>query len=79
MTSYQPLLRCSNAHYQSPMNCDQILWSMPATKELHVFGHRDDPDVDIGLPYDLENGEVFPHEKHHDFDIQNYSLILLIA
>ena len=52
---------------------------MPATKELHVFGHRDDPDVDIGLPYDLENGEVFPHEKHHDFDIQNYSLILLIA
>ena len=44
---------------------------MPATKEIHVFGHRDDPSVEIALPYDLENGAVSPYQKQHDFRYSN--------
>ena len=49
------------------MNCDQILRSIPTTKARHIFGHRDDSGVEIGLPYELENGEHFPWYWHNHF------------
>ena len=52
---------------------------MPATKNIHMFGHRGDPGVEIGLPYELENGEVFPCHKYQDFVPQMLSLVLLIT
>lgn len=57
MTPYQPSVRCSPPIDYTPKNCDQILWSMPTSKSRQIFGPRGDPGVQVGLPYELENGK----------------------
>ena len=57
MTSYQPLVRCSNPIHVSPSDCDQILWSMSASRGSWTFGRLGDLGVEVALPYELANGE----------------------
>ncbi|KAL8942145.1 MAG: hypothetical protein Q9216_001830 [Gyalolechia sp. 2 TL-2023] len=56
MTSYRPQVRCFQPIQDPPAECVDIVESMPATKDLQVFGTDGDQGVQIDLPREIANG-----------------------
>lgn len=58
VTSYRPLVRCSDEAGPLPQACQALISRMPSTGASPrlpklVFGEAGDPDVQVGLPYTI--------------------------
>ncbi|CAL8584042.1 hypothetical protein XPA_009650 [Xanthoria parietina] len=58
VTSYRPLVRCSDDPGPLPQACQELIQRMPSTGSSPsapkiIFGEAGDPDVQVGLPYTI--------------------------
>lgn len=66
VTSYRPLVRCSDDPGPLPQACQELIQRMPSTGSSPsapkiIFGEAGDPDVQVGLPYTITERMSQPH------------------
>lgn len=60
MTSYHPSVTCDETEHDEPVDCSDILSSMPTSRTLQGFGNIRYDDVQVSLPYKISSGKLPP-------------------